>query len=115
VGKGITSVGLTILYAPILPITALIGFVGIFIQYVVDQYLALRHSLRPRAFQVEAFNGANNFLGLLQLFQLLLILAFCFGEIAAIPSVVGLVIVRNQLARNQLHGQCYHPNSHVML
>jgi F0F1-type ATP synthase assembly protein I len=91
-GQAITTVGLAILYVPILPISAFIGFVGMVIQYAVDQYLALRHSSRPRAFQVEAFYGANYLLRLLPLIQLFLILAFYFGEIAFIPSVVGLVI-----------------------
>jgi hypothetical protein len=70
------------------------------------QYLALLHSLRPRAFRVEVFYRANYLLILLSLIPLLLIMAFYFGKIAAIPSAVGLVIVRNHLAGNQHHGQC---------
>lgn len=91
-GQAITTVGLAILYAPILPISALIGLLGILVQYAVDQYMALRHSSRPRAFQVEAFSGANYLLRLLPLIQLLLVLFFYFGYRARYASIVGLVI-----------------------
>ena len=91
-GQAITTLGLAILYTPILPISAFIGLLGMLVQYAVDQYMALRHSSRPRAFQVEAFTGANYLLRLLPLIQLFLILAFYFGRRAGYASIVGLVI-----------------------
>lgn len=92
-GQAITTVGLAVLYAPMLPISPFIGFVGILIQYTVDQYMALRHSSRPRAFQVEAFYGANYLLRLLPLIQLFLIFVFYFGSSKAwSASIAGLVI-----------------------
>lgn len=91
-GQAITTVGLAILYAPILPISTFIGLLGILVQYAVDQYMALRHSSRPRAFQVEAFYGANYLLRLLPLIQLFLILVFYFGTSAGYASIAGLII-----------------------
>lgn len=94
-GQAITTVGLAILYAPILPISTFIGLLGIIVQYVTDQYMALRCSSRPRAFQVEAFHGANYLLRLLPLMQLFLILGFYFRGTKnwhLIACLVGLII-----------------------
>lgn len=66
---GILTVGLSLLYAPILPISPFIGLVGITVHYAADQYVALRHSLKPRAFDVEALDAVNYVLRLLPLAQ----------------------------------------------
>lgn len=71
-GAAITTVGLSVLYAPILWFSPLIGVLALLVQYAADQYIILRHSTRPRAFQVEAFTAANYLLRLLPLAQTLL-------------------------------------------
>lgn len=78
-GQAVTTVGLSILYAPILPLSPLIGLIGTIFQYAVDQYIALRHSSKPRAFQVEALTGTNYILRLLPLAQLILIWGLYFN------------------------------------
>jgi hypothetical protein len=78
-GQAVTTVGLSILYAPILPLSPMIGVVGTLFQYAVDQYIALRHSSKPRAFQVEALTGVNYILRLLPLAQVLLIWVLYFN------------------------------------
>ena len=42
-GQAVTTVGLSVLYAPILPLSPLIGLVGTLFQYAIDHYVALRH------------------------------------------------------------------------
>jgi hypothetical protein len=37
-GKAITTVGISILYAPIFPLSPLIGLVALLVQYGADQY-----------------------------------------------------------------------------
>lgn len=49
----IYTLGLSILYTPVLPISPLIGAVALIVQYAVDQYIALRHSSKPRSFQAR--------------------------------------------------------------
>lgn len=51
--KAIYTLGLSVLYTPVLPISPLIGVVALIVQYAVDQYIALRHSSKPRSFQVR--------------------------------------------------------------
>ena len=53
----IYTLGLSILYTPVLPISPLIGAVALAVQYAVDQYIALRHSSKPRSFQVRCAGG----------------------------------------------------------
>ena len=94
-GQAITTVGLSILYAPILPISVFIGLLGMLVQYAVDQYMALRHSSRPRAFQVEAFTGANYVLLSLPLLQLGLIWSLYFVDIwwdISTYMLIGLIV-----------------------
>jgi hypothetical protein len=79
-GEAITTVGISILYAPIVPISPLIGLVALIVQYGVDQYIILRHSAKPRAFQVEAFTAANYLLRFLPLVQTLLCAFVYFWE-----------------------------------
>ena len=67
--QGMLTVGLAVLYAPILPVSPVIGLIGLLIQYAADQYIALRHSLKPRAFQVLALDNPRLILRLLPLTQ----------------------------------------------
>jgi hypothetical protein len=67
--QAVLNLGLAILYAPILPISPLIGVVAMVLHYAADQYMALRHSLKPRAFDVQALHLANVILRLLPLAQ----------------------------------------------
>lgn len=43
----INTVGLAILYAPVLPLSPAIAFVGLLISYATDQYIALRKAHKP--------------------------------------------------------------------
>jgi uncharacterized membrane protein len=79
-GEAITTVGISILYAPIFPFSPLIGLVALIVQYGVDQYIMLRHSAKPRAYQVEAFAAANYLLRVLPLVQTLLCAFVYFRE-----------------------------------
>ena len=104
-GQAVTTVGLSILYAPILPLSPLIGLIGTIFQYSVDQYVALRHSSKPRTFQVEALTGVNYILRFLPLAQVILIWAVYFDfsrgnqvnprKLAAgshVPEILGVII-----------------------
>jgi hypothetical protein len=93
-GQAINTVGLALLYAPILPLSPIIGFAGVVVQYCVDQYIALRRSSKPRNFQVDALSGANYVLRLLPLFQVLLCGGVYFKHVegAWVPVALGIVI-----------------------
>jgi hypothetical protein len=67
--QSVLTVGLSILYAPILPVSPLIGLFAIILQYFTDQYIALRHSIAPLAFDVEALAPLNLILRGLLLIQ----------------------------------------------
>ena len=69
--QAMLTLGLAILYAPILPISPLIGLVAMVIHYAADQFVVLRRSRQPPPFgaDVEALAGANVIMRLLPLFQ----------------------------------------------
>jgi hypothetical protein len=65
----VLTLGLSILYAPILPISPMIGLFGIVLHYWTDQYIALRHSIAPVAFDVESLAPLNQIIRFLLLVQ----------------------------------------------
>ena len=67
--QGILTVGLSLFYAPILPLSPVIGLVGLLIHYAADQYIALRHSLKPPAFEISALENPRLILRLIPLIQ----------------------------------------------
>ena len=78
--QAVQTLGLSVLYAPILPLSPFIGVVAMLIHYATDQYVALRRSLKPAAFESEALAVMNSILRLLPLVQVRLLLCcstFC--------------------------------------
>jgi hypothetical protein len=90
------TISLAILYAPILPVSPIIGAAGILTSYLTDQWLALQVCQNPRAFESNALELASSMLGLLPIAQLLLIYLLYFkgnsGDTLA-PFIVGVVIL----------------------
>eukprot|EP00892_Ulva_mutabilis_P004598 jgi/Ulvmu1/250/UM001_0254.1 len=90
----IYTLGLSILYTPVLPISPLIGAVALCVQYCVDQFLALRHASKPRSFQVEALAAVNYVVRLLPLVLIIFVWAL-FHEHrvnVAVPAAIGVII-----------------------
>jgi hypothetical protein len=90
------TIALAVLYAPILPISPIIGLVGIAISYVSDQWLALRVCQTPAAFDADALELAGSMLALLPLAQLLLIYLLYFKGVEdkmLPPFIIGVAIV----------------------
>ena len=81
----------------------MIGLIGTLFQYAIDHYVALRHSSKPRAFQVEALTETNYILRLLPLAQVILIWGLYFNFDRGFetqgfkvsehaPEIIGIVI-----------------------
>ena len=88
------TITLAILYAPILPLSPMIGFIGIILSYLTDQWLALRVCRMPRNYGPDALQLASTTLTMLPLAQLLLmyLLYFVGWSGTALPFVVGICI-----------------------
>lgn len=90
------TIYLAILYAPILPVSPIIGAAGIAFSYSADLWLALQLSQTPRAFDSDALELVGSLLGLLPLAQSLLIYLLYFKDFQsdALPAfVIGVLMV----------------------
>lgn len=89
------TIALSILYAPILPVSPIIGLVGIAFSYAADQWLALRVCQTPKNFDSDALDLAGLTISLLPLAQLLLMYLLYFeglqGTLA--PFCTGIIIL----------------------
>lgn len=91
----VKTLGLSVLYAPILPISPIIGFIGLAFSYITDRYLALRICQAPRDFDIEALEFVGDIVSLLPLGQLLLIFLLYYRDaesVTRVPYAVGLMI-----------------------
>ena len=91
----VKTLALSVLYAPVLPVSPVIGFVGLAFSYVTDRWLALRISQAPREFDIEALAYVADIVSLLPLGQLLLVYLLYYrgaeGE-TRVPFAVGTAI-----------------------
>ena len=77
----IKTVSLGVLWAPALPISPMLSFIGLLISYGADQFLALRRCRKPQSFDVEALNVVNStVLDALPLVQMLLMYFLYFAD-----------------------------------
>jgi hypothetical protein len=68
----VRTLSLSIFYAPILPVSPLIGLFGLSLSYVADRWLSLFVCQRPRSFNIEALDYVSVLITLLPFAQLLL-------------------------------------------
>jgi lipid-A-disaccharide synthase-like uncharacterized protein len=93
----IRSLSLAVLYAPILPVSPILGFVALFLNYLTDRWLSLFVCRQPQSVNIEALDYVLLIMALLPCGQLLLIyMVYYRGEdlakVTVAPFAVGMFI-----------------------